>query len=184
VTNPDPQLARQFIDQTAGAQFPYAYAIARHETYGRVRENGQIRYYNEAYTSYQGGPIGDTSTDMGWAAWAKSWPLYNLDRAKYRSGPNKGQRYQNGAGGYGMYQLTWGPKQPDGTQGTGSNAFLPRKMIWNWQNNASGAITELQGKLTAAQSLRNGLQATYSQWPPIPNEGELVRLERDRRHAL
>lgn len=170
--NPDPQRARTFIDAKGGTQFWYAYAIARHETFGRVRENGAIRYYNQFYTDYQGGPIGDASVDMGWAAWAKGWPIYNLDR-----GSRNGSRYQNGPGGYGVYQLTWGPKLPTDTQGTGSNAFIPRKMIWNWQDNVNGAIAELQGKLPAATALRDGLQASHSQWPGIPSEGSLSGLE-------
>jgi hypothetical protein len=171
--NPDPQIARTFIDQSAGAQFWYAYAIARHETYGRVRVNDQIRFYNQFYTEYQGGPIGDASLDMGWAAWAKGWPLYNLDRDR-RSDHT---RYQNGPGGYGMYQLTWGPKHPNDAQGTGPNAFIPRRMIWNWQDNANGAITELQGKVGAAEALRNGLQAAYPEWPALPDEGHLSGLD-------
>lgn len=171
--NPDQLLARQFIDQSAGVQFWYAYAIARHETFGRVRVNGQIRFYNEFYTEYQGGPIGDASVDMGWAAWAKGAPLYNLDRDRRRDGT----RYQNGPGGYGMYQLTWGPKHPNDAQGTGANAFIPRRMVWNWQDNVNGAITELEEKVAAAEALRNGLQAAYPQWPAIPNEGHLSSLE-------
>jgi|GEM_PF-4697808 len=171
--NPDPQLARQFIDQSAGAQFWYAYAIARHETFGRARVNGQIRYYNQFYTDERGGPIGDASVDMGWAGWAKGWPLYNLDRFRGRDGI----RHQNGAGGYGVYQLTWGPKHPNDAQGTGSNAFIPRKMVWNWQDNVTGAIAELQVKATAAAVLRDGLQASYPQWPALPNEGQLSGLE-------
>jgi hypothetical protein len=171
--NPDQSFARQFIDQAAGAQFWYAYAIARHETFGRVRTNGQIRFYNQFYTDYQGGPIGDASVDMGWAAWAKGWPLYNLDRDRR----SDGTRYQNGPGGYGMYQLTWGPKHPNDAQGTGANAFIPRRMIWNWQDNANGAIAELQGKVSAATALRDGLVAAYPQWPTIPNEGHLSGLE-------
>jgi hypothetical protein len=42
-------------------------------------------------------------------------------------------------------------------------------MIWNWQENANGAITELNVKLGLAQSLVNGLQATYPSSGAIPN---------------
>lgn len=171
--NPDPAKAKTFINSTAGSQFWYAYAIAKHETYGRVRENGSIRFYNQFYTNYKGGPIGDASVDMGWAAWAKGWPLYNLDRGKKKDGT----RYQNGPGGYGMYQLTLGPKLPDATIPAGGEAFITRAQVWNWQENVRGAINELQGKLSAAQSLQNGLHATYSQWPSIPNEGHLSGLD-------
>jgi len=175
--NPDPQFARDYIDAQGGEEFWYAYAIARHETFGRVRENGAARYYNQFYTEYQGGPIGDASVDMGWAGWAKGWPIYNLDRGRYRKGPHKGERYQNGPGGYGEFQLTWGPKHPNDSQGTGANAFIPRRMIWNWQENVDGAITELQGKTAPAQALHDGLQAAYPDWPAIPYEGGLSGLE-------
>ncbi len=160
--NPQQPLARQYIDQAAGTTHWYAYAVAKHETFGRVREDGQVRFYNQFYNKHQDGQIGDASIDMGSVAWAKGWPLYNLDR-NTRNGP------QNATGGYGLFQLTWGPKLPNGTQGTGSSAFIPRRMIWNWQENANGAITELNVKLGLAQSLVNGLQATYPSSGAIPN---------------
>lgn len=170
--NPDQALAKTFIG-AVGSQFPYAYAIAKHETNGRVRENGQRRFYNQFFTDYKGGPIGDASVDMGWAAWAKGWPLYNLDRGRNKNG----DRYQNGPGGYGIYQLTLGPKSPDATIPPGGEQFIQRKQIWNWQDNVRGAITELQGKLGSAQTLLDGLQSTYSQWPAVPNEGHLSGLD-------
>lgn len=171
--NPDPAKAKAFINGEAGSQFWYAYAIAKHETFGRVREDGQIRYYNQFYTDYKGGPIGDASVDMGWAAWAKSWPLYNLDRGRRKDGT----RYQNGPGGYGLFQLTLGPKEPGATIPPGGEGFIKRKEIWNWQDNARGAIEELQGKVSKAQSLRNALQATYPGSGAIPSYGPLSGLD-------
>ena len=171
--NPDQAAAKTFINGAAGSQFSYAYAIAKHETYGRIRENGQIRFYNQFYTDYKQGPIGDASVDMGLAAWAKGWPLYNLDRDRKKDGT----RYQNGPGGYGMYQLTLGPKLPNTTIPTGGEQFIKRKEIWNWQDNVRGTITELRGKLSAAQSMHSGLQSAYPEWPAIPNEGYLSGLD-------
>jgi hypothetical protein len=170
--NPDPALARTFLNTTGGTTFPYLYAIGRHETFGRVRVNGAIRFYNQFYTDYRGGPIGDASVDMGWAAWAKGWPLYNLDR-----GTNSAGRYQNGPGGYGMYQLTLGPKHPVATVSANQEQFITRRQIWNWQDNALGAVAELQGKRSDAISLRDDLAAAYPQWPALPNEGGLSGLD-------
>ena len=170
--NPNQGMAKSFINSVAGS-FWYAYAIAKHETFGRVREDGIIRFYNHFYTDYQGGPIGDASIDMGWAGWAKAWPIYNLDRGRRQDGT----RYQNGPGGYGLYQLTLGPKEPTATIPPGSEGFIQRKEIWNWQDNVRGAIRELQGKLSNARSLYNGLQSIYSQWSNIPDEGRLSGLD-------
>lgn len=170
--NPEPALARTFLNTAGGTLFPYLYAIGRHETFGRVRVNGVIRYYNQFYTDYKGGPIGDASIDMGWAAWSKGWPLYNLDR-----GTNNAGRYQNGPGGYGMYQLTLGPKHPIAAVPANQEQFITRRQIWNWQDNTLGAVTELQGKRTQAVALSDGLAATYPQWPELPNEGGLSGLD-------
>lgn len=166
--NPDAAAARAYIDSVAGPGFWYAYAIAKHETNGRVRENGQIRYYNQFYTSHQGGPIGDKAVDMGWAAWAKAWPIYNLDRGS-RSGP------QNGPGGYGLFQLTLGPKHPNDS--TTSEGFIERRQIWNWQDNIRRALEELRGKSVPAQKLFDALQATYPSAGPIPHHLRFSGLE-------
>jgi len=170
--NPDQTLARTFLDTAGGTTFPYLYAIGRHETFGRVRVNGAIRYYNQFYTEYQGGPIGNASVDMGWAAWAKGWPIYNLDR-----GGQGAERYQNGPGGYGMFQLTLGPKHPVDTVPENKEQFISRRQIWNWQDNALGVVAELQGKHTLAVELMNGLATTYPKWPALPNEGGLSGLD-------
>lgn len=114
--------------------------------------------------------MSDASVDMGWAAWAKGWPLYNLDR-----GSKNGVRYQNGPGGYGIVQLTLGPKQPVAIVPTGVEQFISRRQIWNWQDNALGAVAELQGKLSDAEALRDGLGVMYSQWPALPNEERVIR---------
>jgi uncharacterized membrane protein len=166
--NPDEDKARTFIDAAAGTTFWYAYAIAKHETFGRVRENGNLRYYNQFYTNYQGGPIGDNARDMGWVAWAKAWPVYNLDRDS-KSGP------QNGPGGYGLFQLTLGPKHPNDP--VEKEAFVSRSQIWNWQDNTRRAVGELQGKLAIAQGLVQGLQATYPKSGQIPNYRHFSGLE-------
>ena len=171
--NPDQAKAKTFINGEAGSQFWYAYAIAKHETFGRVRENNQNRFYNQFYTDHKGGSIGDASVDMGWAAWAKGWPLYNLDRGKR----SNGTRYQNGPGGYGLFQLTLGPKEPDATIPSGGEGFIKRKEIWNWQDNARGAIQELQGKVAKSQALLNGLQTTYPQSGAISSYQQFSGLD-------
>jgi len=157
--NPDQDAAKSYINSRAGATYWYAYAVAKHETFGRVPG----RFYNQFYTDHQptGGRIGDTANDMGWAAWAKAWPLYNLDRS-YSSA--NGYR-QNGPGGYGMFQLTLGPKTPGGDQS--SKGFITRAQIWNWQENCNRAVTELQGKLTKAINLETGLEGGNPTWPQV-----------------
>ncbi len=175
--NPDQTKAKTFINSEAGSAFWYAYAIAKHETFGRVRENGVVRFYNQFYTDYKSSKIGDAAIDMGWAAYAKAWPLYNLDRDKYESGPKKGQRYQNGPGGYGMYQVTLGPKLPNDAIPQGGEGFITRGQIWNWQDNARRAIEELQGKASTAQSLHNGLTSTYPNSGAIPSYKHFSGLE-------
>ena len=155
--NPDQDAAKSYINSRAGATYWYAYAVAKHETFGRVPG----RFYNQFYTEHQQGPIGDNSVDMGLAAWAKSWPLYNLDRGRRADGT----RYQNGPGGYGMFQLTLGPKTPGGDQS--SEGFITRAQIWNWQENCNRAVTELQGKMTNATNLENALENGYPAWPQV-----------------
>jgi len=104
--SPDEARARTYIDQRAGANHWYAYAIAKHETFGRA----SARFYNHFYTDYRGpaNRIGANANDMGWVAWAKGWPLYNLDRSY---GTATGYR-QNGPGGDGLFQYTPGPSMP------------------------------------------------------------------------
>jgi hypothetical protein len=76
-----------------------------------------------------------------------------------------------------MYQLTLGPKHPAATTPTNQEQFITRRQIWNWQDNARGAVTELLGKRTLALALQSGLASTYSQWPALPNEGSLSGLD-------
>jgi hypothetical protein len=76
-----------------------------------------------------------------------------------------------------MYQPTLGPKRPVATVPANQEQFITRRQIWNWQDNARGAVTELQGKRTEAQALQSGLESTYSQWPALPNEGSLTGLD-------
>lgn len=162
--NPDQAVARAYIDEVAGNEFWYAYAIAKHETFGRVRENGAARYYNQFYSTYKPDKIGDNANDMGWACWAQGWPVYNLDRS-YSA---KTGYQQNGPGGYGIYQLTLGPKKVNGDQT--SQTFLTRDEIWNWQANCRRAIHELQEKKTIfAIPLINKLQAAHPSWPSLLN---------------
>ncbi|MES2477238.1 MAG: hypothetical protein V4640_15745 [Verrucomicrobiota bacterium] len=157
--NPDEAVAKAYINSKAGSTYWYAYAVAKHETFGRVPG----RFYNQFYTDHQpaGGRIGDAANDMGWAAWAKAWPLYNLDRSYSKA---NGYR-QNGPGGYGMFQLTLGPKTPGGNQS--GEAFITRSQIWNWQKSCDRAITELQGKMVSSINLENSLEANYSSWPQV-----------------
>ena len=157
--NPDQNVAKSYINSQAGGAYWYAYAIAKHETFGRVPG----RFYNQFYSDHQptGGRIGDAANDMGWAAWAKGWPLYNLDRSYSKT---NGYR-QNGPGGYGMFQLTLGPKTPNGNQS--SEGFITRAQIWNWQENCKRAITELQGKQVLATNLENALERSYPTWPQV-----------------
>lgn len=162
--NPDEAVARAYIDQIAGAEFWYAYGIAKHETHTRVRENGRDRYYNHFYTTFRSSKIGDNAIDMSWAAWAQGWPLYNLDR----SYSTKTGYKQNGAGGYGMFQLTMGPKTVDGDQTY--ETFITRDQIWNWQANCQRALEMLRKKKQQFTiPLVNALQAAYPSWPSLQN---------------
>jgi hypothetical protein len=122
------------------------------------KESGEYvsgRLYNQFYTTYihppvkrkngtMPDPIG-LGADMDWVGWANAWPTYNYDRWK---------GVQNGPGGYGIFQLTLGPKTPNGG---GSEPFISRGQIWNWQDNVNGAINELQGKVSKAHSLYTAL---------------------------
>lgn len=162
--NPNQSVARAYIDELAGEEFWYAYAIAKHETFGRVRDNGVARYYNQFYSTFKPEKIGDQANDMGWACWAHGWPVYNLDRS-YSS---KTGYKQNGPGGYGIYQLTLGPKKVDGDQTYQS--FVTRDEIWNWQANCRRAIGELREKKSKfAIPLVNALEAAHPTWPSLLN---------------
>jgi len=146
-TNPIQNTAEEYINNNAEQHVNYAYAIAREETAGLV----QGRFYNQFYSGYQGSTLGTSGTVMDWVAWAKAWPTYNLDR----NWNGKTHTYsQNGPGGYGIFQLTW------------TNPLVPRKMLWNWQNNVLGAISELDEKVAAAANLYDWLT---NKFPSIVN---------------
>jgi hypothetical protein len=76
-----------------------------------------------------------------------------------------------------MYQLTLGPKHPAATVPANQEQFITRRQIWNWQDNARGAVAELQGKRTLALALQSGLASTFSQWSELPNKGEPSGLD-------
>lgn len=65
----------------------------------------------------------------------------------------------NGPGGYGLFQVTIGPKLPDGK--IINEGFITRSQIWNWQQNCDRAIKELQGKKVVAADLLKDLNATF-----------------------
>jgi hypothetical protein len=76
-----------------------------------------------------------------------------------------------------VYQLTLGHKYPAATVPANQEQFITPRQIWNWLDNARGAVTELQGRRTEAQALQSGLASSYSQWPALPNEGSLSGLD-------
>lgn len=157
--NPDPETAKSFIMERSlerDERLWFVYAIAKHETNGRVKVESGSRYYNQFYTGFQPKPIGDRSTDMGWAGWAKSWPLYNLDRGRRADG----SRFQNGPGGYGIFQVTGDSKS--------ASAIVPRGILWNWQDNVRAGIEIISTKIAFVDSRLPALQNTYTSLGPIP----------------
>ena len=158
--NPDEAKAKAYINSTypqKDSRLWFAYAIAKSETFTRVREDGEIRYYNQFYTDYKGGPVGDNSEDMGWAAWAKNWPLYNFDRY-YNS--SIGSRVQNGPGGYGIYQVTG--------NASNSKAIIPRKLLWNWQDNVGAGLDIIKSKAAWVDGRHPKLTLTYPSAGALP----------------
>jgi hypothetical protein len=158
--NPEEVKAKAFIVKVVKEKdnrLWFSYAIAKSETFSRVRENGNIRYYNQFYTDYKGGPIGDKSKDMGWAGWAKSWPIYNFDR--YYNKKTK-KRVQNGPGGYGVYQITGGIKD--------SKIVIDRKIIWNWQENVRTGIDLIKSKADWVEKRHPKLTITYPKSGTLP----------------
>jgi hypothetical protein len=151
--NPDPDKAKTFINSVAGTQFWYAYAIARHETYG---EGGRT-YYNHFLD--QGGKYQKVPGKEG-------KPNWNDDTYKDKQGV---WHHASGSGGYGLFQLTY--------DSADSRFIEPRKWIWNWRDNTRQAIAELQEKVTPSQDLYNGLQATYPASGSIPNHLSFSGLE-------
>ena len=159
--NPDQAKAKAYINEVVAdvdSRLWFAYAIAKHETHGRVRENDTLRYYNQFYNHHQGGPIGDASVDMGWAGWAKAWPLYNLDRGRRKDPPRPS--YQNGPGGYGIYQVTGNSQD--------SKAVIPRGQLWNWQDNVKAGMHIIDAKVNWVDARYNSLQQTYPDSGSIP----------------
>jgi len=157
--NPDPAKAKTYINEVVADvdnRLWFSYAIAKHETHGRVREDNVLRYYNQFYNQHQGGPIGDASVDMGWAGWAKAWPLYNLDRGRRKDRT----RYQNGPGGYGIYQVTGNSQN--------SKAVIPRRQLWNWQNNVEAGVAIIRTKAQFVDARYTKLQETYPSAGAIP----------------
>lgn len=169
--NSDQEKAKAYINQVVtnvDDRLWFAYAIAKLETHGRVREDDALRYYNQFYNRHRGGSIGDASVDMGWAGWAKAWPLYNLDRGR-RANPT---RYQNGPGGYGIYQVT-GNEQS-------SIAVIPRRQLWNWQNNVQAGLAIIVQKTQVVDARYVPLQQTYPTLEAIPTY--LLAAVNGRRH--
>jgi len=179
--NPGKTTAENFINSNAGQHLNYALAMAREESAGLAQENGSSRYYNQFYTDYQGGPIGDASVEMHWAAWAKAWPTFNLDRDWNRD-PKPPHailipktRHQNGAGGYGILQLTLGPKHPQDP--VTKEDFIKRRQIWNWQDNVTGAIAEMDGKVQSSVDLYNWLKSNFPSIEQCPGYGHFSVYE-------
>lgn len=73
-------------------------------------------YYNQFFTSYR--PAGSTQNDSDWRAWANGFPTFNDD--------------DSGPGGYGVFQNT--------------RTNIPRREIWNWQDNSVAGSNEINSK--------------------------------------
>jgi len=155
---------KTYIDaqaNTVAHPFWYAYMIARKESAEYVPD----RYYNQFFATYVQAPRAGRApvglgADMDWVGWANAWPTYNYDRW---------HGHQNGPGGYGMFQLTLGPKQPNGN--TSSEPFITRGEIWNWQDNVNGAVNELAGKVALATTLYNKLAGAFPSFASFAGDG-------------
>lgn len=164
--NPAEDTAKEHIGQSAGqvdSRLWFAYAVAKEESHG-YGGPGHV-FYNQFFGSYRrpsdinprtGRLVFSSGWDenMDWQCWANGWPAYNLDRDSF-NGP------QNGPGGYGLFQVTG--------SATDEDFIIPRRQIWNWQDNVEGGLAILEAKAGWVDLRYNPLQQTYSDSGAIPS---------------
>lgn len=145
--NPVAATAKQFINQVVSEvdnRLWFAYAIAKEESHNYGGPDHE--FYNQFFADYRRQSGNGWDTNMDWQCWAKAWPAYNLDRNS-RNGP------QNGPGGYGIFQVTG--------SATDENAIIPRRQIWNWQDNVRAGIAIIRSKAQFVDPRNTALLATY-----------------------
>jgi len=127
--NPVPARAREFVEdqENAGPLDPlwFAYAIAKTES---KDYNGMGTRYNQFYQLPR--DVGDTHL--------------RVKRRIHAGRPVWGNDGGTTPGGYGMFQVT----------GTAASkvANIPRRQIWNWQDNSRAALVILESKRTDAEN--------------------------------
>jgi hypothetical protein len=153
--NPEAPRAKTFINQVVGEvdnRLWFAYAIAKEESHNYGGPDHE--FYNQFFADYRRRSGNGWDTNMDWQCWAKAWPAYNLDRES-RNGP------QNGPGGYGIFQVTG--------NATNENAIIPRRQIWNWQDNVRAGIAIIRAKAQFVDPRHTALLATYPALGALPN---------------
>jgi hypothetical protein len=148
--NPDDATCKAYIQahdtDTAGFKHWYAYAIAKHETFGknvrsaRRANPGNIYgvpqdpslglFYNQFWEGRPGGYGGAGS------------PVHNDDGITGTVLDQNGDGVPDGTGGFGLFQLTREQRE--------ATFRMPRDWFWNWQANVAAGVDELRMKRASA----------------------------------
>lgn len=127
-SNPDPATARQFIESLTNAgptgNLWFAYAIAKSET--KDRNNDGTRY------------------NHFWRLSSAATDNYHATRQTHAGRPVWGNDGGTTPGGYGLFQVTGNADD--------ATANIPRRQIWNWQDNARAGLVILESKRAIADA--------------------------------
>lgn len=149
--NPTLDNARSYIDETAvpdiNSLLWFSYAIGKQES---AYKDDQQKYYVNFYTRFRSKKY---QNGQPWRGWWPRFPTFGDDR-------DNGQ--PNGSGGYGMFQIT--------------QDNVPRKDLWNWQDNAYDAIREVNSWRSEAEEWYRAVVRTWGtppgNWIPPNPSGE------------
>ena len=148
--SPHMDKARTYIDVNAVPKINhslwFSYAIAKQES---AYKDDVQHYYNHFYTRFRSRRY---QNGQPWRGWWPRFPTFGDDQ--------QDDGMPNGPGGYGLFQIT----QDD----------VPRKDLWNWQDNAYDTITEVNKWRSEAESWYQAALRTWGTppgaWiPPTPS---------------
>jgi hypothetical protein len=121
-SNPERAKAKDFIDAAVAKGYPALwYAYAIAKEESRDYAGPEYPFYNQFFTRYRPANARAQRTS-DWRAWRLGFPTFNDDPA--------------GPGGYGIFQNT--------------REKIPRKEIWNWQQNVNAGLREIAEKNAVA----------------------------------
>ena len=150
--NPDQDRAKNFFAtkvQEINPALWFSYSVAKQESQGYAGSDHY--YYNQFFARYRpmrknqsGNLVPYAGSD--WIGFWPGFPTYNKD--------------DDGPGGYGIFQIT--------------QDNVNRKVIWNWQDNSTAGVQELNQWRSEAETWYAALVNTWGEppanWvPPVPS---------------